>query len=62
MNQPKQTIDDLVNHYKLPKSWFYSKTREKGPDSIPVIRCGKYLRFELEEVEKWMRDQNDKNS
>ena len=31
---------------KVPKSWVYERTRGRGPDQLPFIKLGKYLRFE----------------
>lgn len=48
------TIDDLSQKTQLPVSWFYSRTRQTGPGSIPRLKLGKYLRFRWAEVEKWL--------
>ena len=47
MSQELLTVDELAEHLKVPKSWIYSRTREKGPDSIPRIQAGKYIRFRI---------------
>ena len=52
------TIDELAKELKVPKSWIYARTRITGLNSIPNLRCGKYLRFNLEEVLAWIRKQN----
>ena len=49
------TISELSQKLKVAVSWLYSRTREKGENTIPVIRVGKYLRFSFEEVEKWLK-------
>jgi len=41
------TIDEMAETLKVPKSWLYSRTRETGPGSIPRIKVGKYIRFDL---------------
>ena len=53
------TLDDLVERTQLPKSWWYARTRQSGPGALPVVKCGKYLRFHWEEVQDWLRKQND---
>ncbi|MCG2777338.1 MAG: helix-turn-helix domain-containing protein [Desulfobacterales bacterium] len=53
------TLDDLVELTQLPKSWWYTRTRQTGPGSLPVVKCGKYLRFRWDEVQKWLRKQNE---
>lgn len=53
-NQNFLTVNDLARILKVPKSWIYSRTRQTGPGSIPRINVGKYIRFQLEEVHKWL--------
>ena len=55
MNQDFLTIDEMAKKLKVHKSWLYSRTREKGPDAIPRLKVGKYLRFVEEEVMDWLR-------
>jgi excisionase family DNA binding protein len=50
------TVNELAQILKVPKSWIYAKTRETGPDSIPRIKVGKYLRFEIDQVLNWLKD------
>ena len=45
MSQAMLTVDELANTLKVPKSWIYSRTREKSADPIPHTRVGKYRRF-----------------
>ena len=47
------TIDEMAEKLKVPKSWLYSRTRESGPGSIPMLKVGKYIRFRLNEVMAW---------
>ncbi len=49
------TVDELARELQVPKSWVYSRTRIKGPDQIPHLRCGKYCRFDFEEVLAWLQ-------
>ena len=58
MNEELLTVDELSIYLKVPKSWVYSRTREKGPGTIPRILAGKYIRFRLNEVLEWLRKQN----
>ena len=46
-------VDGLSKALGVHKSWVYSRTRETGPDAMPRIRLGKYLRFRLSEVMDW---------
>ncbi len=49
------TVAELSEFLGLPKSWIYDRTRKGGPEQIPHIRLGKYVRFELEAVEIFLR-------
>lgn len=62
MDQELLTIDELAKRLKIRKSWIYSRTRIKGPGAVPHLKIGKYLRFCLEEVLAWLKDQQDDNS
>ncbi len=60
MNEPIKgddeliTVDELAGRLKVPKSWVYSRTREKGPDAIPRIQTGKYIRFRYRSVIRYL--------
>jgi hypothetical protein len=62
MNQKLLTVAELASFLNVPVSWVYSRTRIKGPDSIPLRRCGKYCRFQLEEVLIWLEKQDNQNN
>jgi excisionase family DNA binding protein len=46
-------IDEMAKILKVPKSWLYSRTRQRGKGTIPHLRVGKYLRFQPKEVIAW---------
>jgi predicted DNA-binding transcriptional regulator AlpA len=48
------TPAELGKKLKVDKSWIYARTRETGPDAIPRIRLGKYLRFSESAVVAWI--------
>jgi excisionase family DNA binding protein len=52
-------VDELAKALNVHKSWIYSRTRETGPAAMPRIRCGKYLRFELDAVMNWLKKKNE---
>jgi predicted DNA-binding transcriptional regulator AlpA len=58
--RPLLDINEMAADLKIPKSWLYSKTRQQGENSIPVLRVGKYLRFDPVEVREWLRLLNSK--
>lgn len=54
------TIDELANRLKVKRSWLYSRTRQRGPDALPVVRVGKYCRFDVDAVLAYfMKKQED---
>lgn len=52
------TPQELAKRLKVPLSWIYKQSARHGPDSIPVLRCGMYLRFSWPEVCVWLRSNN----
>ena len=59
MTEQLLTVDELAETLKTPKSWVYGKTRETGPDAIPRLKVGKYLRFRLDDVFQWLEKRNE---
>lgn len=47
--------EELARKLKVHKSWVYGQTRETGPDAIPRLKVGKYLRFSENEVMDWLK-------
>lgn len=58
MDRSLLTVDELAQILKVPKSWIYGKTREAGPESMPRLYIGKYLRFFETDVMNWLKKQN----
>ena len=56
MNEQQEliTISELSQKLKVPVSWLYSRTRERGEGTIPLVRVGKYLRFNYDDVTAWL--------
>ena len=48
------TIDELALLLRVKRSWLYDKTRAARRTGFPVIRVGKYLRFETKKVMEWL--------
>lgn len=61
MNEDFLTIDELADQLKVPKSWLYSRTRQTGPGTIPRMKVGKYIRFHLDDVMSWLKEQQNDN-
>ena len=53
------TISELSQKLKVPVSWLYSRTRERGEGTIPLVRVGKYLRFNYEDVTAWLQEKQE---
>lgn len=56
------TVDELAKVLKTPTSWIYQKSRETGPNAIPMIKCGKYNRYVLDDVLGWLERRNKDRS
>lgn len=54
MYEPLKSPDELAIHLGVRKSWIYKQTRKTGPDTIPRVYVGKYLRFNLSDVLDWL--------
>lgn len=52
------TGDELCQKLKIKKSFLYAPVRRKGPDALPCIMIGKYLRYDLRAVRGWIERQN----
>lgn len=48
------TVHEIARALKVPVSWVYDRTRKRGLERIPHVKIGKYLRFEIQEVSKWL--------
>lgn len=48
-------IRELAAKLKVPVSWIYDRTRRHGPDRIPHLKIGKYVRFSETEVAEYLR-------
>lgn len=57
MNKQLLTVRELAETLNVQTCWIYGKTRLTGPDTIPRIRVGKYLRFDLDAVMAWLKKQ-----
>ena len=58
MNNSLLSVEELAGKLNVHKSWVYSRTRQTGPNTIPRVRLGKYVRFEWEKVQEWIERQN----
>lgn len=57
--EPLLTPTEMASVLRVPLSWIYNYSRRKGKNTIPIVRCGKYLRFSAEKVRAWLDEQNE---
>jgi excisionase family DNA binding protein len=50
------TIEELAQFLQVKKSWIYGQTRVAKRTGFPVVRCGKYVRFKLDDVLRWLNN------
>ncbi len=46
------TIKKAAEALGVPDSWLYERTRK---NAVPLIRLGKYVRFDLDELLEWAK-------
>ena len=55
------TPQELAVRLKVPVSWVYEQTRNRGRlrnrDPLPYCKMGRYLRFSWPEVAAWLHQQ-----
>jgi len=52
------TPDQLAERLQVSVNWVYEKSRSRGKHTgkpLPVLRCGRYLRFYWRDVCEWLR-------
>jgi len=52
------TPEQLAERLQVGLSWVYEKSRARGGHGskpLPVLRCGRYLRFSWPDVVAWLR-------
>jgi hypothetical protein len=52
------TPEQLAERLQVGVSWVYEKSRRRGRNGgkpLPVLRCGRYLRFCWPDVCDWLR-------
>ncbi len=50
--------EKLSERLSVPVTWVSDRTRKNGPEKIPHVKLGKYVRFnpDSEEFQKWLKD------
>ena len=47
------TPEAVAEMLAMPLSWVYEKSRTRQRDPLPVLRLGRYIRFEKTAVIEW---------
>lgn len=55
------TVSEIASFLKVPVSWIYERTRRRGIERLPHMKLGKYLRFSMPEIKKWLEHQYREN-
>ena len=50
------TLPELAGYLKVKKTWVYMRTMKTGQGTIPRVKLGKYLRFDLDRVLDWIQE------
>ena len=48
------TVHEVAELLRVPVSWVYERTRQRGMNRLPHLKVGKYVRFRLAEVEEYL--------
>jgi len=58
MNEKLLSLPELADELNVPLSWCYSRSRERGPNAMPRLKCGKYVRVKKSEVIAWLQERH----
>lgn len=48
------TVAEVAVWLKVSRSWIYDRTRSHGPERLPHIKLGKYVRFSPDAVRAFL--------
>jgi excisionase family DNA binding protein len=48
------TAEQVAVRLHVPQTWVYRAARE---GSLPSVRCGRYRRFDVRDVDRWIETQ-----
>ena len=54
MSAPLLTAEEVAERLKVPRTWVYRAARE---GELPSVRCGRYRRFDADDVDHWIEEQ-----
>jgi excisionase family DNA binding protein len=53
--EPILTLEEMAAKLKLQPSQLYELTRKRCRNPLPYLKCGKWLRFRLSDVDTWLK-------
>lgn len=53
MSNHLMTADEVAERLQVPRTWVYRAARE---GDLPSVRCGRYRRFDADDVDRWIAD------
>jgi predicted DNA-binding transcriptional regulator AlpA len=59
MSEELLTLKELSEALNVPLSWCYSRSRQRGPNAMPRLKCGKYIRVKKSEVIAWLQEKQE---
>lgn len=48
------TVAEVATWLKVSRSWIYDRTRSRGPERLPHIKLGKYVRFDPDAIRAFL--------
>lgn len=52
---------ELARVLNVPVSWVRVRSHPGASDRLPVVKVGKYVRFDLDEVLVWLKNREETN-
>ncbi len=51
------SVEELADRLGVTRSCVYTWTRRRGPESIPRVRLGRRYGFDVDDVVRWLKEQ-----
>jgi excisionase family DNA binding protein len=48
------TAEEVAELLSVPRTWVYRAARD---GALPSVRCGRYRRFDVSDVDRWISEQ-----
>jgi excisionase family DNA binding protein len=59
MEEKLYNVKEVSEYLNVPVSWVYNRAKNHG---LPCIKLGKYIRFNIKEVEEYFEEGRDKKA